>query len=362
MSITIAIDCRMINASGIGVYLQGCLPWFIQTKNNFLLIGKYTQLQNFVSNENVIIIDCDVKCFSIKELLFFPSKIISRINKADGYYSPFFNIPQGIKVPIYTTIHDIIFPDMVNLFTKAGLVARMWFFRRAYSKSCKIFTVSEFSKSRIEYHLGSKKCIIVTYSAIRGKFIDRCKNIEHMSKKKYIIFIGNIKKHKGLDCLLEAFRLAKDKGLTHQLILIGAKDNFRSSDNSILQKIGSMGDSVLFTGHVSDEELMKYLSLAALLVQPSLYEGFCIPPLEAMVLGTKALISDIPVLREIYADFPVTFFNVGDSVDLEKKMLELLHDAPPTFITLSDELMSKYTFEKTALKIMDHLEGKPQEL
>jgi len=60
------------------------------------------------------------------------------------------------------------------------------------------------------------------------------------------------------------------------------------------------------------------------LVQPSLYEGFGLPPLEAMVLGTPALISDILVFKEIYNDFPVTFFKTGDAIDLKNKMIELL--------------------------------------
>jgi len=99
---------------------------------------------------------------------------------------------------------------------------------------------------------------------------------------------------------------------------------------------------------------MEYLSKAALLVQPSLYEGFCLPPLEAMVLGTQALISDIPVLKEIYADFPVTFFRSGDPSDLKEKMMELLVNESSSLF-LSDDLLLKYTFGKTASVIIKGL-------
>jgi len=70
---------------------------------------------------------------------------------------------------------------------------------------------------------------------------------------------------------------------------------------------------------------MEHLAESALLIQPSLYEGFGLPPLEAMILGTHAMISDIPVFREIYSDFPVVFFKAGDSNDLKNKKLELMH-------------------------------------
>ena len=349
---TIAIDCRMLHASGVGVYLRGCLPWFAQSSNSFLLIGNRAQLVAFASYQNIKIIDCDVKPFSIKELLFFLSETVWRINRADVYYSPFFNVPIGLKIPVYTTIHDIIFPDMPELLSGAGLAIRMWFFRRAYRKSRKIFTVSGFSKSRIEHHLGTEKPIVVTYSAIQQMFLEYRAIARNAKKSDTIVFVGNIKKHKGLDCLLDAFCLAKNEGLPHRLVIVGSRDSFRTFDDAVLRKTESLGDSVFFTGFVSDEALMEHISTAALLVQPSLYEGFCLPPLEAMVLGTHALVSDIPVLREVYADFPVAFFRAGDSGDLKEKMMGMLFGKAPASLVLPDELLSKYTFKKTASRIM----------
>jgi glycosyltransferase involved in cell wall biosynthesis len=346
----------MLNASGVGVYLRGILPFFLQSQNYFLLLGNTALLNSFASNTNVKIIECKEKPFSLNELFFFPRKIISKINSADIYYSPFFNIPRGIKVPIYTTIHDIIFPDMPELTSKAGLAARMRFFRRAYKKSRKIFTVSEFSKSRIEHHLGKDKPVIVTHCAIQQMFLEYRANHSSTRKKETIIFIGNIKKHKGLDYLLDAFHQARNEGLPHKLIIIGSKENFRSSDNAVLKKIEAIGtDAVSFTGFVSDETLMEYLSSAVLLVQPSLYEGFCFPPLEAMVLGTGALISDIPVLKEIYSGFPVTFFNAGNYKDLKEKMLDLLLNRRAPAVSLPEHLIQKYTFKKTSSIILGNL-------
>jgi len=353
---TIAIDCRMINSSGIGVYLKGCLPYFLQSNNIFILVGDSKQLQSYQSFLNVKIINCNVKTFSISELFFFPSFIKKQINSSDVFYSPFFNIPCGIKVSIFTTIHDIIFPDMPELSTKVGLAVRMRYFRRAFKKSKKIFTVSQFSKLRIERHLGTQKQITVTHSAIRPVFLDFKASLKNIQKKETIVFIGNIKKHKGLGCLLNAFIQAKKDGLPHKLVIIGNNENLRSKDITILNKIDSIkNDSIYFTGLVSDETLMEYLSSASLLVQPSFYEGFCLPPLEAMVLGTHALVSDIPVLKEIYYNFPVTFFKTGDSNDLKEKMMELLYNKSAPFVSLPEQLVFKYTFDKAASIILENL-------
>jgi glycosyltransferase involved in cell wall biosynthesis len=346
----------MIDASGIGVYLRESLPYLLQSENNFLLLGNKRRLNCFSSNANVKIIECDIKPFSVKELFFFPFKTTWQINSADFYFSPSFNIPQSVKIPVFTTIHDIIFPDMPELTSKIGLFARMWFYRRAYKKSKKIFTVSEFSKSRIQYHLGTKKQIIVTHSAIQPMFLKYRANIPNIQKTQTIVFVGNIKKHKGLDILLDAFRLSRNEGLPYKLVVIGSKENFRTNDNSVLQKIDGLGnETVTFTSFIYDEQIMEYLSTAALLVQPSLYEGFCLPPLEAMVLGTHVLISDIPVLKEIYSGYPVTFFRSGDSSDLKEKMMELLFNKKPSSPDLSNDLLLKYTFEKTARIILGEL-------
>jgi len=352
----ISIDCRMYDASGIGVYLRGCLPFFLQSDNKFLLIVNSNQLNAFSSFNNAEIINCGVKTFSLKELFFFPLKILKKINKTDLYYSPFFNIPGGIKIPVYTTIHDIIFPDMPKLSSKIGLIARMWFFRRAYKISKKIFTVSLFSSSRIQHHLGTNKPVIVTHSAVQSKFLDYKTTNNNVKKKETIIFLGNIKKHKGLLLLLDAFIQAKKEGLTYKLIIIGTKENFRSSDNTILEKINNTeDDSIIFSGYLSDEELMECLSSAALLVQPSLYEGFCLPPLEAMVLGTQVLISDIPVLHEIYDNYPVNFFEAGNSDDLKEKLLKLLKNNAIKTINLEEKLKNKYNFYKTASIILQEM-------
>ena len=356
---TICIDCRMIASSGIGVYLKECLPLLLKSPNNFILLGDAGLLNiNLPDLGGAAVINCKIKPFSVHELFFFPLRILKTINAADAFYSPYFSVPRGIKIPIYTTIHDIIFPDMPEIVSKPGLAARMYFFRRAHKYSKKIFTVSEFSKSRIEHYLGKSKPIIVAHSAIRSLFLAYRNNAPARERKKSIVFIGNIKKHKGLDFLLGAFLMLKKENVPHKLIIIGENEKFRSSDNEILRKIEPFGsDGAFFTGFISDEQLLMHLSEASLLVQPSLYEGFGFPPLEAMVLGTPALVSDIPVFKEIYGDFPVTFFSAGNTVELKEKIKEILFDKQAQVVNLPQELLYKYTFEKTTSVILKELAG-----
>ncbi|MDR1900925.1 MAG: glycosyltransferase family 4 protein [Treponema sp.] len=322
-----------------------------------MLFGDSKKLTPFTdSRQNSEILNCTIKPFSVHELFFFPGYLKKKINQTDLFYSPYFNIPPGITVPVYTTIHDIIFPDMPELTSRTGLALRMWFYRRAFRFSEKIFTVSNFSKSRIEYYSNNTKPVIVTYSAIQPYLLEGQK--EKVNKKKYILFIGNIKKHKGLWCLLDAFFQARDEGLAYRLLIIGNKDNFRSQDTESLRKLDSIDASIVeFTGSVSNKQLMELLTNAALLVQPSLYEGFGLPPLEAMICGTTPLLSDIPVFKEIYDGFPVTFFRTGDSRDLKDKLMTLLFNKKGEILVLPEHLAAKYTFKKTASVILQELTG-----
>jgi glycosyltransferase involved in cell wall biosynthesis len=347
----------MIEAgSGIGVYLRECLRWILDSPHRFLLLGAGKKAEEAAGGrKNASFLECGVKPFSVRETFFFDSHVLSGINKTDIYYAPFFNVPAGIRLPVFTTIHDIIFPDMPELSGTLGLKARMWFYRRAYKISKKIFTVSEFSKSRIQHYLGYDKPVPVTYNAAQSYLSEPFSELPE--KKDFIIFIGNIKKHKGLSCLLEAFLEARKEGLPHRLLIAGSMENFRSADSGVLGRVNSLDrEGVEFTGFVPNEKLKILLARAALLVQPSLYEGFGYPPLEAMTVGTGALISDIPVFREIYGAFPVSFFKAGDSGDLKEKLLSLLLNKKPQRLILPPELAEKYSFKKTAEIILRELE------
>jgi glycosyltransferase involved in cell wall biosynthesis len=353
----------MIDSSGIGVYLKGCLPFFFSSPHNFLLCGDTKKLEPVSSGHaNVKIIHCAIKTFSFRELFFFPSTLLHIINQTGCYYSPFFNIPGGITIPVYTTIHDIIFADMPGLTSHLGLAIRLFFYKRAFKLSKKIFTVSFFSKSRIEFHLGLSKPVVVTYSALQPYLL--CSHSSPYIKNNNIIFIGNIKKHKGLDCLLEAFNGLKQeypagKGpFPYKLLIVGEQHNFRTCDSGLREKLSNADISTIqFIGSTDNEKLKELLSNAVLLVQPSLYEGFGLPPLEAMILGTRTLISDIPVFREIYSEFPVTFFRAGDCFDLKEKMRKILENNTSQALALPERLTSKYTFEKTASIILQEITG-----
>ncbi len=351
----LAIDCRMTTSGGVGSYLNALLP-YLTKKNECLLLGNKNKLEKFKS-EKTEILNLEVKTFSLKELFAFPKEILKKINSCDIYYSPYFNVPGritcGIKIPVFTTIHDVVFLDVPGLASKSGTIIRKFFYKYAVLKSKKIFTVSEFSKERIIHHLKCKKPVVVTYNAVPDWFYGKTSESNSATEKENsILFVGNIKKHKGLSVLVDAFKIAKEKGFDLTLKIVGNSENFRTADENIFKKINEAPkNSILFTGRISDEELKNLYRKTKRLVQPSFYEGFGMPPLEAMSLGTKAIISDIPVFKEIYKDFPVTFFKAGDCNDLAEKLLSIKNENDEI-----KEFPQIYSFEKTAEIIQKTLE------
>jgi glycosyltransferase involved in cell wall biosynthesis len=340
--VKIAVDCRMLNMSGIGVYLKNILFYWLQSKNtNLVLIGKKNDLIKLNLNNNCQIINCTIPIFSFKEFLNFPT---SEINKCDYFYSPNYNIPSGIKIPIFITIHDVVFLDIKDLSNRVGLLIRKYILKRAIRLADKVFTVSEFSKQRIIFHLGNTKEIIVAYNGLRVDLLQY--NSSNSIKKydfEYVLFIGNIKKHKGLDVLLNAIKNTEIK-----IVIIGSFQNFKTSDKIILEKL-RLNKNIIVEGFIdNDNQLYDIISNAKVLVQPSRYEGFGIPPLESLFLGTPVIISDIPVFKEIYSNFPLIFFKDGDSEDLKSK-LEL-----NIFPKINKEYISGfYKYEKTAQIIFE---------
>ena len=340
------IDCRMLNSGGIGTYLESLLPYFTEAYDCILLIYNNQKYSLPKLPVNTQIIETEIKTFSLKEMFCFPKSLRNIINLCDFFYSPYCNIPNGIKIPVFSTIHDIVFLDVPGLSSSLGTIVRKFFYQRAINKSKSIFTVSQFSADRIKEKLRlRKKPLIVTYNSVPEHFTanNDKPSTGKITKDNSIIYVGNIKKHKGLSYLLEAFEICKKNGLDCKLVIVGNADNFRSGDSEIAQRLSNSSEKdINFTGRISDSELQTYYQKARLLVQPSLYEGFGMPPMEALYLGTNVVMSDIPVFKEIYEGFPVTFFKTADSKDLAEKIHETFNKPSPSAIP------QKYSFKNTA--------------
>lgn len=351
----IAIDCRLIGQSGIGTFIENVVHHIVEAPDmEFVLIGNRDKLGVYSGRANCHIVECDYDSFSLKELFCFPTK---EVNKCDAFFTPNYNIPMGIGVPVFSTVHDVVFFDVEGMCSSVGKQIRRFFIQRALCISKTIFTVSDFSRQRIRKHFHALHDIEVIPNGLSKELLSYKAEHTIAEKRSGIVFLGNIKRHKGLRILCEAYeRLIKENPDAPELTIVG-NINFRTKDDEAMQTLQTNGDKIRLVTNATNQEVYDILANAACLVSPSLYEGFGIPPMEAMSLGTPAILSDIPVYKEVYGKFPVVFFEAGNADDLYLK-LKTLPSAP---VSVDDLISSSYTYKKAADKIIQKIRAKLSE-
>lgn len=334
----IAIDCRYIGKSGIGRVCLGILESLDYTENKYYLIGKPQNLSQFAGAE---IIEDNTEPYSKTGLFRFAKK---RVNKeCDCLIIPNFLVPLGIKVPVHSVMHDLIFLDMkITSKNFADRAVKNYLLKRCMKKSVSVACVSRFTMDRCKYYYKrlAAKCYL-NYPGLAKALIEYAQShTEPAVKENKIIFVGNVKPNKGLKILLSAFE--KTEGLT--LKIIGERDNFITG----LRLDESQYKNVEFTGKISDEQLFEEVRTAKFLVLPSRYEGFGAPPMEALYLNTQPIISDIEVFREVYKDLPVVFFS--DENDLALKL-----SAQPETPDCGNVIAEKFNYKNFAAEILKKL-------
>ena len=318
----------MYNSSGIGTYIKNILPYIVYNSNyKFVFIGNSENDCNLNALEkcNYEFIESNAGIYSLKEQLFLNSK---KYSSADLFFSPHYNIPAFIKSNLLVTVHDCAHLALSDIFINSFLkrVYVNFMFDRIKKKASHIITVSNFSKSEIIKFTGiDAEKITVIHNGVDVSWFNRPnKELCFFNKRPYIIYVGNIKPHKNLRRLLRAYEILKDQ-VEHDLVIVGQKDNFITGDSEVFKLSERMCGRVSFTGVVSDEQLREYVFNSSLMVFPSFYEGFGLPPLEAMAAGIPVCCSDIPVLKEVCGDC-AEYFDPFDIESIVEKINLILND------------------------------------
>lgn len=325
----IGIDARMygIKNRGIGRYLERLLEHLAEINDN----NRYTV---FVGSEaaggmklpagKFRVVKADIPWYGWREQILLPRLI--RAAGVDLMHFPHWNVPYFCPKPYAVTIHDLLllhFPDerataLPQWKYRLKLKAARVLLRRAVQKAKRIITISQFTKRDIIRHLGAKaEKITVTYLGADKMILgtERLPNLsgfdEYLTarfniKKPYLLYVGSAYPHKNLENLCRALaRLRRQYNRDWQLVLAGRRDYFyerlqrwAASD----AEVKSAAADIIFTGQVSDNDLDGLYRGARLFVFPSLYEGFGLPPLEAMARGAPVAAAKTSCLPEVLAD------------------------------------------------------------
>lgn len=301
-----------------GMKIYTCVP--VEFKKDFELDFK----QYF---KNIIPIYVNYKKFSVKGF-WKQGEILKKLEKkVSVFHFPHINLPFYVPGNLVVTIHDL--RPFTEFWDRSYFKRKVfeWYFKKAIKKAKKIITISESSKEEIiNIYPAYDAKIRVIYGFVDEKFL-RIKdyhNKERIIKDDYILFVGNRKKHKNLSRLILAFNQVKNKFPNLKLVIAGKKDS-KIDEVDLLKNKLNLKEKIIEAISPADEEIINLYKHAKAFIFPSLYEGFGLPPLEAMAIGTPVLASDIPVLKEVYGN-AVYFFNPYDVEDMAKAICKVVTD------------------------------------
>jgi glycosyltransferase involved in cell wall biosynthesis len=214
-----------------------------------------------------------------------------------------YTAPPVVGCPIVTIVHDVAFELFPHFFTPKE---RLWMRRTipfTMRHAAAVVTVSEFSRDEIERAFGVPRAkITVAYDGVDPIFSDPTPRPSPV-EPPFILAVGNVQPRKNLETLIRAYaRLVERHPETKERLVLVGKEVFEAgtihAEAAELKRAGR----VEFTGYVSDQELVGLMRGATAFAYPSRYEGFGLPPVEAMAAGVPAVVSDIPVTREVIGD------------------------------------------------------------
>lgn len=319
----IAIDARKLHDFGIGTYTRNLLRYLarIDRESEYLLLCHEPDLAiSTALGPNFRTVLEPSPTYSIREQIHVPW--VLRRERADVFHAPHYVLPPAARCRAVVTIHDCIhlmFPQYLpNRAAYAYARVAMW---SAVRRSHRILTVSEASKRDIIHFFNvPPEKIVVVYNAIDERFsvvppdehVARVRE-RYQLEHEFVLYVGNIKPHKNLVRLIEAFDLLRQRGYEQlKLLIIGDEISKLPALRRAVHR-HKLHKHVRFLGFQPDETLAILYRLAAVFVFPSLYEGFGLPPLEAMACGTPVVTSNVSSLPEVTGDAAV----LVDPYDIE---------------------------------------------
>lgn len=292
----------------------------------------------------------------IWNLLPFPYEMITG-GHAD--LSVFFNyvIPPRISGKVVNTIYDMTYlryPETMNTKNLQRITEGI---QRSVERSDRIVTISAFSQREIMelLHLSEKMVTVIPCApSLTKNTSDFAKTaLKYGITKPYVLYVGTIEPRKNLARLIRAFDLLKrETGITHQLLMAGG-EGWNNEEIHREAERAAYSRDIHFIGYVSAEEKNALYQHAAVMVFPSLYEGFGMPPLEAMYWDCPVVCADTASLPEVTGN-AACLVNPLDETEIAQGMWNVISNETyaQTLVQKGKARLKEYTWDASACKLM----------
>ena len=340
----VAIDIRRITEFGVGTYTRNAIRTLarLDRENEYFLIGIPGKLGEIGAlPPNFITVPCQANEISVASYLEL-HRILHQ-NRCDLLHVPhLFWKPQRIPCPYVVTVHDLLdHMYRVNSHSAVKRNLHFQFTRRVLQHAARIFAVSNFSKSdtiRI-FHIPPQK-IEVIYNAIDDRFrLGHASDAErqfiaerYQVNCPFLLYAGRISPHKNVVRIIEAFaalksELSKEGQFADLKLIVIGDEVSRHPDLRRACVKGGVQNDVRFLGFVPIDVLRIFYDQAKIFVFPSLYEGFGLPPLEAMALATPVVTSNTSSIPEVVGNAAV-MVNPENVFEIMRALHRVLLDQP----------------------------------
>lgn len=242
--------------------------------------------------------------------------------------------PWLYPIRVVVSVHDIAYERYPQFFPPSMVAGFRRLVPLTIRRASAVLTLSEFSKRDLvqHYHLSPEKVVVAPCAAdpifrpVRDEARLAAVRAYYETGDRFILCVGNLQPRKNLKRLIEAYvRLRRAGATQHRLVLVGKKA-WLYDDTFVAARESGFGEDLIFTDYVPDNDLVALYNAAELFVYPSIFEGFGLPPLEAMACGTPVVTSNTSSFPEVIGDAALAVDPL-DAEALASAMAAVLSDA-----------------------------------
>ena len=358
----VAIDVRKLHDFGIGTYVRNLVSELARQDDD----AEYVLLCTPADRDPLSSLGPRFRTqvvhagnYSLSEQLVMPWAVAKA--GVDLYHAPHYVVPPLTPCRFVVTIHDCIhlrFPQYLpnpGAFYYARAMMSM-----AARRSRRVLTVSEASKDDILFYFGIPESKIeVIYNALDVRLAGEPtpEEVVHVRDRfqlnhPFVLYTGNIKPHKNVDRLIDAFAILRQKVPDDVKLLIIGDEASKYPNLRRLVHRHQLHQHVRFLGFVPDATLAVLYRLASVFVFPSLYEGFGLPPLEAMAAGAPVVTSNISSLPEVVGDAAL-LIDPMDPAEIAHAMARILTEPQlrAELVRRGRERVKAFSWERSVARI-----------
>ena len=347
-TIRVLVDCHYFGTfySGVTTYIKGIYNELVNYDDIeiYLVSTAAGKLSRDFPDQRFRYIELKHQSYLRRTLWDIPQLI----KKYGIDYAHFqYTIPPFKRCKYIITIHDILFEDYPSLFPLTYRIPRSVLFRFSAKKADIVLTVSEYSRRRISKHYGLPyEDILVTPNGVYDGIHQKAGDGKNRGEQ-YILYVSRLEPRKNHRMLIEAFA-ELNLHERYRLIMIG-RQNIK--DNELYRCMKSLNkqvkERIQHLDNVTNEQLQQYYKNASLFVYPSIAEGFGIPPLEAIMSGTKTICSNATAMSDY--DFMQGYqFAPLNKGALKRLIIKTLDNEDYPFAKMQAEIKSRYNWAVVA--------------